>query len=169
MVKYLIGAGADVDVQAKNGFTAFTIASTIDDADTEMVRLVASRQSLSVVGRGGGGGGGGGGGTTKNSSRNLSSSIAWMAPAKIVARAKNSETRELTVTKEQIGKTKEQSGTTKEQYGKTNEQFGCDSSAEGVTVDSTSSSSEAQAELYFDQEANKNGSLKHWWNRMSNR
>ena len=44
-MKYLISAGANVDVKAKNGATAFALATTIDDADTEMVRLVASKQA----------------------------------------------------------------------------------------------------------------------------
>ena len=148
MVKYLIGAGADVDVKAKNGATAFTLATTIDDADTEMVRLVASKQSLSAVGRGGGGGAAA---ATKNVSRN-SSSIAWMTPAKIVAKAKTAEKhqpQQLTMTKEQFS-------------------LESDPAAQRGVVIITSC--EEQAEAYFNQEAkNANGSLKHWWNRMSNR
>ncbi|XP_013379306.1 ankyrin repeat and SAM domain-containing protein 6 [Lingula anatina] len=43
MAKYLIGVGADVSLQAKNGCTAFDMASLIDDVDTELLRVLASK------------------------------------------------------------------------------------------------------------------------------
>ena len=44
IAKYLIiSAGADVSVPAKNGCTAFDMASLIDDMDTELYRLLAAK------------------------------------------------------------------------------------------------------------------------------
>ncbi|XP_076469827.1 ankyrin repeat and SAM domain-containing protein 6-like isoform X3 [Babylonia areolata] len=40
---FLLNAGADVSVQAKNGCTAFDMASLIDDVDTELLRMLASK------------------------------------------------------------------------------------------------------------------------------
>lgn len=40
---FLINVGADVTMQAKNGCTAFDMASLIEDADTELLRLLATR------------------------------------------------------------------------------------------------------------------------------
>ncbi|XP_061163396.1 ankyrin repeat and SAM domain-containing protein 6-like [Saccostrea echinata] len=40
---YLIEKGADVTIQAKNGCTAFDMASLIDDVDTDLLRLLASK------------------------------------------------------------------------------------------------------------------------------
>ncbi|XP_060596303.1 ankyrin repeat and SAM domain-containing protein 6-like, partial [Ruditapes philippinarum] len=40
---FLINVGADVTTQAKNGCTAFDMASLIEDADTELLRLLATR------------------------------------------------------------------------------------------------------------------------------
>ncbi|XP_062592175.1 ankyrin repeat and SAM domain-containing protein 6-like [Saccostrea cucullata] len=40
---YLIERGADVTIQAKNGCTAFDMASLIDDVDTDLLRLLASK------------------------------------------------------------------------------------------------------------------------------
>lgn len=46
---YLLDRGADVRIQAKNGCTAFDMASLIDDVDTELVRKLASK-AISVSG-----------------------------------------------------------------------------------------------------------------------
>ncbi|KAK7497632.1 hypothetical protein BaRGS_00011027 [Batillaria attramentaria] len=40
---FLLNAGADVSVQAKNGCTAFDMASLIDDVDTELLRMLAAK------------------------------------------------------------------------------------------------------------------------------
>jgi len=80
VVKFLIEAGADVDVQAKNGATAFTLATTIDDADTEMVRLVASKQSLTKNGNS----------IRMGKSRNAST-IAWAPPSNILSKESDME------------------------------------------------------------------------------
>ncbi|WAR13333.1 ANKS6-like protein [Mya arenaria] len=40
---FLINVGADVSTQAKNGCTAFDMASLIDDVDTELLRLLANK------------------------------------------------------------------------------------------------------------------------------
>ncbi|KAL5021336.1 hypothetical protein ScPMuIL_000491 [Solemya velum] len=40
---FLITIGADVSIQAKNGCTAFDMASLIDDVDTELLRVLASK------------------------------------------------------------------------------------------------------------------------------
>ncbi|PVD20507.1 hypothetical protein C0Q70_18663 [Pomacea canaliculata] len=40
---FLLNAGADVSIQAKNGCTAFDMASLIDDVDTELLRMLASK------------------------------------------------------------------------------------------------------------------------------
>lgn len=40
---YLIEKGADVTIQAKNGCTAFDMASLIDDVDTDLLRLLAAK------------------------------------------------------------------------------------------------------------------------------
>ncbi|XP_041375795.1 ankyrin repeat and SAM domain-containing protein 6-like isoform X2 [Gigantopelta aegis] len=40
---FLLNNGADVNIQAKNGCTAFDMASLIDDVDTELLRLLASK------------------------------------------------------------------------------------------------------------------------------
>ncbi|KAL4234976.1 Ankyrin repeat and SAM domain-containing protein 6 [Mactra antiquata] len=40
---FLINVGADVTTQAKNGCTAFDMASLIEDADTELLRLLANK------------------------------------------------------------------------------------------------------------------------------
>lgn len=43
VAKYLINANADVLIPAKNGCTAFDMASLIDDVDTELYRLLAAK------------------------------------------------------------------------------------------------------------------------------
>ncbi|XP_067651536.1 ankyrin repeat and SAM domain-containing protein 6-like [Haliotis asinina] len=40
---YLLNTGADVTIQAKNGCTAFDMASLIDDVDTELLRQLAAK------------------------------------------------------------------------------------------------------------------------------
>ncbi|KAL3858771.1 hypothetical protein ACJMK2_009024 [Sinanodonta woodiana] len=40
---FLINVGADVTIQARNGCTAFDMASLIDDVDTDLLRLLADR------------------------------------------------------------------------------------------------------------------------------
>ncbi|XP_070198698.1 ankyrin repeat and SAM domain-containing protein 6-like isoform X1 [Littorina saxatilis] len=40
---FLLNVGADVSVQAKNGCTAFDMASLIDDVDTDLLRMLASK------------------------------------------------------------------------------------------------------------------------------
>ncbi|XP_071091432.1 ankyrin repeat and SAM domain-containing protein 6-like [Haliotis cracherodii] len=40
---YLLNCGADVTIQAKNGCTAFDMASLIDDVDTELLRQLAAK------------------------------------------------------------------------------------------------------------------------------
>ncbi|KAM9839368.1 ankyrin repeat and SAM domain-containing protein 6 [Aulostomus maculatus] len=42
IVKYLLGQGADVNLRAKNGYTAFDLVMLLNDPDTELVRLLAS-------------------------------------------------------------------------------------------------------------------------------
>ncbi|XP_062377567.1 ankyrin repeat and SAM domain-containing protein 6-like [Sardina pilchardus] len=42
VVKYLLGQGADVNLRAKNGYTAFDLVMLLNDPDTELVRLLAS-------------------------------------------------------------------------------------------------------------------------------
>ncbi|XP_075416325.1 ankyrin repeat and SAM domain-containing protein 6 [Tenrec ecaudatus] len=42
IVKYLLAQGADVALRAKNGYTAFDLVMLLNDADTELVRLLAS-------------------------------------------------------------------------------------------------------------------------------
>lgn len=41
-VKYLLSQGADVNLRAKNGYTAFDLVMLLNDPDTELVRLLAS-------------------------------------------------------------------------------------------------------------------------------
>ena len=148
VVKYLIGAGADVDIQAKNGATAFTLATTIDDADTEMVRLVASKQAP-FVGRGSGGGAEGRkGGAIRNSS-----SIAWMTPAKLVSKAKNDENMPEPLQAKDFRRPTQTASLTQ---------------LHSETQHGSGQAEPSQEEAYMNHAA-KNGSLKHWWNRMSNR
>ncbi|XP_059580455.1 ankyrin repeat and SAM domain-containing protein 6 isoform X3 [Alligator mississippiensis] len=42
VVKYLLNQGADVNLRAKNGYTAFDLIMLLNDPDTELVRLLAS-------------------------------------------------------------------------------------------------------------------------------
>uniref|UniRef100_A0A674PHQ6 Ankyrin repeat and sterile alpha motif domain containing 6 n=1 Tax=Takifugu rubripes TaxID=31033 RepID=A0A674PHQ6_TAKRU len=42
IVKYLLSQGADVNLRAKNGYTAFDLVMLLNDPDTELVRLLAS-------------------------------------------------------------------------------------------------------------------------------
>ncbi|KAI4876108.1 hypothetical protein NFI96_026141 [Prochilodus magdalenae] len=42
VVKYLLNQGADVNLRAKNGYTAFDLVMLLNDPDTELVRLLAS-------------------------------------------------------------------------------------------------------------------------------
>ncbi|XP_048405630.1 ankyrin repeat and SAM domain-containing protein 6-like [Stegostoma tigrinum] len=42
VVKYLLNQGADVNLRAKNGVTAFDLVMLLNDPDTELVRLLAS-------------------------------------------------------------------------------------------------------------------------------
>ncbi|XP_061878058.1 ankyrin repeat and SAM domain-containing protein 6-like isoform X2 [Entelurus aequoreus] len=42
VVKYLLSQGADVNLRAKNGYTAFDLVMLLNDPDTELVRLLAS-------------------------------------------------------------------------------------------------------------------------------
>ncbi|XP_061614963.1 ankyrin repeat and SAM domain-containing protein 6-like [Phyllopteryx taeniolatus] len=42
VVKYLLCQGADVNLRAKNGYTAFDLVMLLNDPDTELVRLLAS-------------------------------------------------------------------------------------------------------------------------------
>jgi ankyrin repeat protein len=130
VVKFLIQAGANVDIQAKNGATAFTLATTIDDADTEMVRLVASKQGGPLAGEGQG----------MRGAKPNASSLAWGSPSKIVAKAKNpSETS----FKTDVFQAQDTNLPDVEEEPLQHE---------GAPINGA-----------------KNGSLKLWWNRMSNR
>ncbi|MGH0121744.1 UNVERIFIED_CONTAM: hypothetical protein FKN15_075160 [Acipenser sinensis] len=42
VVKYLLNKGSDVNLRAKNGYTAFDLVMLLNDPDTELVRLLAS-------------------------------------------------------------------------------------------------------------------------------
>ncbi|KAK2815084.1 hypothetical protein Q7C36_023350 [Tachysurus vachellii] len=42
VVKYLLSQGADVNLRAKNGYTAFDLVMLLNDPDTELVRLLAA-------------------------------------------------------------------------------------------------------------------------------
>ncbi|XP_034027534.1 ankyrin repeat and SAM domain-containing protein 6-like [Thalassophryne amazonica] len=42
IVKYLLNQGADVNLRAKNGYTAFDLVMLLNNPDTELVRLLAS-------------------------------------------------------------------------------------------------------------------------------
>ncbi|KAG1934341.1 ankyrin repeat and SAM domain-containing protein [Pimephales promelas] len=42
VVKFLLNQGADVNLRAKNGYTAFDLVMLLNDPDTELVRLLAS-------------------------------------------------------------------------------------------------------------------------------
>ncbi|KAK6293150.1 hypothetical protein J4Q44_G00366510 [Coregonus suidteri] len=42
VVKYLLNQDADVNLRAKNGYTAFDLVMLLNDPDTELVRLLAS-------------------------------------------------------------------------------------------------------------------------------
>nr|XP_056718911.1 ankyrin repeat and SAM domain-containing protein 6 [Euleptes europaea] len=42
VVKYLLNQGADVNIRAKNGYTAFDLIMLLNDPDAEVVRLLAS-------------------------------------------------------------------------------------------------------------------------------
>ncbi|KAM8881222.1 ankyrin repeat and SAM domain-containing protein 6 isoform 1-T1 [Synchiropus picturatus] len=42
IVKYFLSQGADVNLRAKNGYTAFDLVMLLNDPDTELVRLLAS-------------------------------------------------------------------------------------------------------------------------------
>ncbi|XP_040405285.1 ankyrin repeat and SAM domain-containing protein 6 isoform X2 [Cygnus olor] len=42
VVKYLLNQGADINLRAKNGYTAFDLIMLLNDPDTELVRLLAS-------------------------------------------------------------------------------------------------------------------------------
>uniref|UniRef100_A0A4W5M1M1 Ankyrin repeat and sterile alpha motif domain containing 6 n=1 Tax=Hucho hucho TaxID=62062 RepID=A0A4W5M1M1_9TELE len=42
VVKYLLSQGANVNLRAKNGYTAFDLVMLLNDPDTELVRLLAS-------------------------------------------------------------------------------------------------------------------------------
>ena len=187
VVKYLIGAGADVDIRAKDGATAFTLATTIDDADTEMVRLVASKQTSNLSHHGAKGNiviDGKKNGVIRNPS-----SVAWMTPTKLVTKAKISaeeQTSSSTLSMSEAApprpaiepKRHSQQHMSPQQptmSGKVHlealhevvvEGKGDEEEEEEGGVDQHPTDDVS----YLNQvTAAKNGSLKHWWNRMSNR